>query len=163
MNKFIAASANERLHLKNIEPIFKSKIEYTADDGYDVYDMTITNTKKYILEAKCRLAYYVEGQYNKEQKIYPDIMLECKKWRDLKAEAQKTNSEILYISFALNTTIIYNITKLMQTHPELFQSCVYRNCPKQTMGDTTAKNKPVFLLPITLGKIINYKIDAYNK
>jgi hypothetical protein len=158
MNKFITASANERLHLKNIEPIFKSKVEYTPDNGFDVYDMTITNTKKYILEAKCRLAHYIEGQYDKEQKIYPDIMLECKKWRDLKAVVKNTDIEILYISFALNTTIIYNISKLMQTHPDIFQSCEYRKCPKQTMGDTTEKKKPVFLLPINLGKIINYKI-----
>lgn len=159
MDKFTIASKTERFHLTQIEYLFtNSTIQYTPDTGFDVYDAIITTkTKKYILEAKCRDASY-QPIADYSNKIYDSVMLECKKWRDLKEAAKELDSDILFISFAFNTTIIFNITKLMQTNPELFGSCSYTKCPLQTMGNSKKVKKPVFYLPLNLGKIIDYRI-----
>lgn len=157
MNKFTIASKTERFHLKQIEHLFTADIKYTSDSGYDVYDcMITTKNKKYICEAKCRDAYY-EPIADYSNKKYDSVMLECKKWRDLKETANQLDCDILFISFALNTTIIYNISKLMITNPELFQSCSYTKCPLQTMGNTKIVKKPIFYLPLHFGKILNYR------
>ena len=64
----------------------------------------------------------------------------------------------MYVVFTPAGTYIYNITKLLQTNPELFNESIL-NCPKSTMGDTTYKDKTTYLLPIEYAKKHHFIFD----
>lgn len=145
--RFQEASKKERWALKHILP---SQTKYTEINSFDKYDaITLIKDTKFIVEAKIRDTHY------------PTLLLETIKCNDLINESKKLAADIMYVVFTPDGTFIFNITKLLQSNPELFE-INNLNCPKSTMGDTTYKTKTTYLLPIKFAKKHNFKFDVWK-
>jgi hypothetical protein len=162
--KFIEASKRERFSLSKIIPTMIKNIKeyyvyYSDEFKYECWDLQLYLSKdgiiykKFIVEAKIR------------DVDYDSLMLESKKLKDLKSIKKRwikegiTNegeTDILYICFTPSGTYVYNISKLIEIDAECLKHIQYIECPKQTCGDTTEINKPVYFLTKDLAKKIDF-------
>ncbi len=156
--RFIESSKRERYSLQQIETILRqgkeSLVYYTDIFKYDTYDalyqFTIDGSPKktWIIEAKIR-----EKQYN-------EMLLETKKFKDLKNKILTDYTDIIYVNFLPDGTYVWNLTKLEKTDPDIFRHITYKVMNKSTMGDQTLKNKPGYYLPKSKAKRIDF---IYNE
>jgi hypothetical protein len=159
--KFQESSKRERWALDKIKHFLIGNLQLgfdylynpTPEFGYDVYDAIFTLCE----EGTPKHTWFIECKVREQH--YPKLMMEKKKLQDIKSIIQTPNSSIMYICFTREGTFIYNMSKIEKEHPEEM-GISYIQCPRQTMGDKTPINKPVYLLDTNLAKKINF---IYNE
>lgn len=147
-DNFVEASKRERFALKHILPMIKSKMsptyewtEYITDIySKDIYDCLLqayingSIERRYIIEVKVR------------EKHWQELILETKKFRDLKKKIFDDKAQILYINITPVATYIFNLTKLEKQN-KLVRNTLMAN--KATMASREDKvNKGVYFLNV---------------
>lgn len=161
MDKFIEASKRERFALLNILPLLFKNIKgyytyYFTDvygmDIYDAYVMVFDNEThsiigRYIIECKVR------------DKFYPDLMLEKKKYFDLKNKSNESNSKIIYISVTPEGTYCYNLSKLITDDTNWIKEEHWISTMDKSKGK---KNKRLIYINVDKSKKLNINTIDIN-
>ena len=132
----------------DIKPIF-------ATDNYSAYDAYFkqTNSKGVVKH------YFVEIKHRKAH--YDSFILEHKKLEGMRKQALKDYNvtleecEFIYVNFTPKLTVSWNITRVDK---EIEQEVgMFNKATSRSIYDK--KPKSVYYLPVTSGRVSNYKLD----
>lgn len=149
--KFMMKSDIERVALNSIIPLlFKDKDyqHYTTNsqsfDIYDAYVMLFNDEKpmsRFMLEIKVR------------DRHYNELMLEKKKYEDLKKQASQSGASVIYISVTPVGTYCYNLSKIINDNTEWIKEEHWVSTTDKTKGK---KMKSLVYIPTTESKMLPY-------
>ena len=150
---FIKRSEIERVALKSIIQIAFDGKEYeyylTPVDGYDIYDgycmffdpLTKSIIHRVLFEVKVR------------DRHYPNLLLEEKKWKDLKKKADESGASVVYVNVTPNGSYLFNLTKLIGADIEWVEEDHWVSTTDKSRGKIT---KWVTYLPVEKAKSYYY-------
>lgn len=156
---YIRKSEMERVALMKLIPaLFKTLNDhyisyyFTPVDGYDIYDayvmcfdsLTHSIKHRFIIECKIR------------DRHYPNLLLEQKKYNDLKKKANETDAKILYVNVTPKGSYTFNLSKLINSDTEWITEDHWISTTDKSRGKTS---KWVTYIPIESGKWIYHPTD----